>query len=201
MTLLETIEAVISITKRADKRTEILSNINKAIAFYTLKADFSRDLSELTIPIDSTVYGQTIDLTTLASPPTRFRKVKWLKPTGRRYYFKLIDPGVILTPQGQVQTDRFYTHGQNITITQSNYDSTIEMGYLSYADVLQEGQSPVDTHWMLDLMPWAIIERAASQTFKSIGDDVSSKFYEQSSMEFFVTARNDFEIQIADSAS
>lgn len=196
MNITEAVDEVISITKRPDKAAEILSNINKALAYFTLKASFRKDYSETTLTLDPDSYGQILDLTDAAiSTPdiVRFRKIAWLRPTSRRYYLKEIDPGQILTPGGVVQTDRFYVAGSNLTITLSQLDDTLEMGYFSYSTTLD--LVTVTTHWMLDLMPWAITERAASQIFKSIGDDNSSKFYEATSEDFFKVARRDFEYQ------
>jgi hypothetical protein len=202
MNITEAVAEVVSITKRADKATEILSNINKAIAFWTLKANFRKDYAETTLTLDPDTYGQTLDLSDLAiSTPdiVRFRKIAWLRPTSRRYYLKEIDPGQILTPGGQVQTNRFYMAGSNLTVTLSNLDATLEMGYFSYAQMLDLTTNT--SHWMLDMIPWAVTERAASQTFKSIGDDASATFYAASSMEFFLAARRDFEYQTLAAAS
>lgn len=198
----EAVDTVISITKRRDKQAEIISQLNKAIAFWTLKASFRKDYAETTLTLDANSYGQTLDLTNAAiSTPdvTRFRKVAWLRPTSRRYYLKEIDPVHIMTPQGQVQTDRFYCAGGQLTITLSNLDSTLEMGYYSYAKILDLTTNTA--HWMLDMVPWMVTERAASQIFRSIGDDISAKYYEASSLEFFIAARNDFENEALPQAS
>ena len=194
--LTDAINEVISITKRADKRTEIISNINKAIAFWTLKADFARDLVEDTLTLDPNAYGQTLDLSLVL---TRFRKFKFLRPTSRRYFLKPIDPTQIVGPNGSAQTDRYFVAGQNLTITQSQLDATLEIGYYQYAPILSE--SGTLTHWMFDMMFWAVTERAASQIFKSIGDDSSATHYAATSLEFFLAARRDFADNVADSAS
>ncbi len=196
MTLVEAIEEVILITKRADKRAEITSNINKAIAFWTLKADFARDLVEDTLTLDADAYSQAIDLSLVL---TRFRKFKFIRPTSRNYFFHSIDPTQIIGPNNRVQTDRYYVVGQTLNITQSQLDSTAEIGYYQYAPLLSEGGT--EAHWMLDMMPWAVTERAASQIFKAIGDEASSTHYAATSMEFFLAARRDFADNVADSAS
>jgi hypothetical protein len=198
MTLTEAIEEVISITKRADKRTEIISNINKAILYFTLKASFAKDLVETSIPFSATDYAQSIDLTALAVPLTRFRKWKYLRPTSRRYYLNFRDPTQVVGPNGVVQTDTFYMAGDTLIVALSQLDSTCEVGYYTYPAILSE--AGVTAHWMLTMCPWMVTERAASQTFKSIGDDVSATFYERSSNELFLTARADFEDQVADFA-
>lgn len=189
---------VISHTKRPDKLTDIKSQINRAIAFFTLKANFTRDLVETTIPIDDTLYGDTVDLLALAAPLVRFRKFEYLKPTGVRYYLTDISPTHILTPQGQVQPNRFYVAGNSLTYTLSATNSSLECGYFQYAPTLSAND---DTHWMLDLMPWAVVELAAARIFKIIGDEAAAKNSEESAMDFFLASRRDFEYQVSHRAT
>ena len=196
MNFTEAITAVTSITKRPDKATEIRSNLNKALAFYTLKADWAEDLVEASLAIAATTYGETVSLSSL----TRFRKFKYVKPRGKRYYLTTIDPTQLLTPTGSLQPNRFYVAGSSLTFTLSELNTHLEIGYYRYAPVLTE-VSGSDTHWMLTKMPWAIIERAASQIFKSIGDDSSARFYEDSADEFFRAARRDFADLTANAAT
>ena len=198
MNFLEAQDEVIAYTKRPDKLTDIKSQLNRAIAFFTLKANFSRDLVESSIPVDSTLYGDTVDLSTLAVPFVRFRKFKYVKPTGVRYYLNTIDPTQILTPQGIVQPNRYYVAGQSITYTLSALTAVLECGYYQYAPLLVNN---ADEHWMLDLMPWAVIEKAASRIFFNIGDETSAKSFEESSMDFFLVGRRDFLDQTNDAAT
>ncbi len=199
MNFSEAIEEVVGITKRPDKETEIASQLNKALAFYTLKANFAQDLVEVSLAIDSEEYGQSIDLADFEDV-VRFRKFKFIRPLAQRYYLKPIDPEHVLTPGGQIQKDRYYVAGNIVTFTLSALDTSLEVGYYQYAPILTEAEDN-NTHWMLDKMPWAITERAAAQIFKMIGDDASSRFYDASSNEFFLAARRDFADSVADSAS
>ena len=187
MNFTEAIAEVTSITKRPDKAAEIRQNLNKAISFYTLKTEWMEDLVEASLAITATSYGETIALSSL----TRFRKFKYVKPRGKRYYLTSIDPTQLLTPTGSLQPNRFYVAGSNLTFTLSELNTHLEIGYFCYAPTLTESAGS-NSHWMLTKMPWAIIERAASQIFKSIGDDSSARFYEDSADEFFRTARRDF---------
>lgn len=198
MNFSEAIEEVLSITKRPDKTDAAASQLNKAIALFTLKSNFKLDLVEATVAVDSTLFGDTVDITDWGF--TRFRKFKYIKPTGKRYYLKFVDPEQIFTPSGEIQRNRFYVAGNNLTYTLTELAETLEVGYYQYAPVLTEVEDN-NTHWMLDLMPYAVIEKAAAQVFKSIGDDTSARFYEASSMEFFLAARRDFEDLVADSAT
>lgn len=190
MNLTEAIDEVVSITGRPDKRAEAGRQINRALSFFTLKAEFSKDLVETSLDLDVTLYGQSVAISGL----TRFRKFKYIRPTSRRYYLTDIDPTQVFGPGSQIQPDRYFVVGASLTITQSNLDSSIQVGYLTYAPTLTE-VSPNDVHWMLTMIPYALIEKAAAKIFQQIGDETSWKTYEASSMELFLAARNDFEIQ------
>jgi hypothetical protein len=106
----------------------------------------------------------------------------------------------MFVPGGQLQRDRFYVGGSSLTYTLSQLDSSLEIGYFTYAPVLSS-VSGSDTHWLLNLLPYALIEKAAAKIFQLIGDDSSYKFYEGSSMELFATGRADFQDQTSNEAS
>ena len=192
----EAVAEVVSITGRPDKSTDIASQLNRALSFFTLKAEFSQDLVEVSLAIDPNLYGDTVSLASL----TRFRKFKYLRPLAQRYYLRSIDPTQIFTPGQQIQRDRYYVGGTSITYTLSQLDSSLEIGYFTYAPVLTS-TSGSDAHWMLNLMPYALVEKAAAKIFQLIGDDASFRFYEASAMELFVTGRKDFQDQTSQEAS
>jgi hypothetical protein len=97
-----------------------------------------------------------------------------------------------------MQTDCYFMAGTSMTYILSILDSSLEVGFYQYAPTLSADD---DTHWMLEMIPWVITERAAAQIFRLIGDDASANYYEKSSMELFVAARGDFEDQVAAYAS
>lgn len=186
----DAINEVVAITKRPDKTVEIQSNINKAISFFTLKDAFALDLKEASIPIDNTLMGQTIDLSALVPPLERFRKFKYIRPRGQLFCLSEISPEDIFTPKGIVQPNKYYLAGQNLTITLSAPESFLEVGYYVYPPILTSTTGS-DTHWLLDMIPWAVIEWAASQTLQSIGDDASARYYQASAMALYTTMKND----------
>lgn len=200
MNFTEAIDAVVAVTKRPEKRPEIANRLNRALSLFTLKASFKKDLVEVSTTVDPTSYGQTIDLSAFSPALVRFRKFKYIRPTNQRYYLKFMEPEFILTPQGNIQPNRYYVAGNSVTFTLSNLTPSLEIGYYQYAPILTE-VSPNNTHWMLDLMPWALIDQAAASIFQSIGDEQSAKESLASSGTLFVTARNDFEDQVVLSAS
>lgn len=194
MNLTNAVNEVLLITKRPDKRVETIAQINRALSFFTLKADFSKDLVESSLTLDPTLYGQSISLSAL----TRFRKFKYIKPTNERYYLTEADPTNIFTPTGQIQPNRFFVSASSLTITLSKLSPSLQIGYYTYAPVLTEVTN-FDTHWMLDMIPYAVIEKATAKIFQIVGDETSARFYEGSAMELFLTARRDFETQVTHS--
>lgn len=172
------------ITKRPDKAVETAMAINKAISYCTLKGSFRKDIVEASIAVDATLYGDTISLASL----TRFRRFTYVKPTGTKYYLKPISEEQVFVPKNQMQPNVYYIAGTSLTYTLSNLTTSLEVAYLTYPAVL----SGTNTHWMLDIMPYAIIDLAAAYLFSAIGDDTSARIHEARGMEFFLTVRKDF---------
>ena len=193
MDVTQAISEVLTITARPDRSAEILSAINAAIAFYTTKADFAFDLVETSIPISPTDYGGTVQFNNLSPTPliSRFRKFKYVKPYGVKRYLTAIGSDKIFTPSNQVQVDKYYVGGNNITYTLRELAPSLEVGYYQHPPLLDEATNK--TYWMLDVMPWAIIDKASSRIFRSIGDDTSAIAYDRSSQELFLAARRDFQ--------
>jgi hypothetical protein len=186
----EAIAAVTGMVKRPDKGVEIASNINKAISFFVLKGEFAKDLVEQSLPIDPISLGQTIDLSTVVPTITRLRRFKYIRPRNQRYYLTEIEPNQVFTPVGIIQPNRYFLAGSNLTFTLSVAEAFLEIGYLQYPPILTS-VSGSDTHWLLDMIPWAVIEWAASQVFQSIGDETSARYYQASAMAMYQTMKND----------
>lgn len=185
MNAAEVIDAVEAITKRPDKRAEIIVAMNHALSHCTLRADFARDLVESTIATESpTSYTGTISLASL----TRFRKIKYLKATGALRLLHEVDATKMISA-GKVQPDTFYIAGNNLVYSLSSASATLEIGYYAYPALL--GYSVTDYHWMLDLMPYCIIDFAAARIFNIIGDDISYRLFQQQANTYFDTMRND----------
>ena len=188
MNLPEVLTEVLRLTNRPDKSAETVVAINKAISYCTLKGSFRRDLVEASIAISPSAYGATISLAGL----TRFRRFTYVKPTAVKRYLEPIGEAQVFSPSNNTQLDRYYVAGTSLTYTLSQLTSSLEVGYLTYAPVLAVGS--LETHWMLDLMPFAIIDLATARIFQSVGDDSSAKSLENSGMEFFKTAKADLSL-------
>jgi hypothetical protein len=197
MNFTEAVTEIIGLTGRPDKTVLIASAINAAISDCTVKANLFKDLVETSIPIDATIYGDTITFNNLVVPiVTRFRKFKYVKPTGVTRYLKPIGVDQIFTPGGNMQQDIYYVAGNDLTYILRDLTTALEIGYYQYAPVLIDG----GTHWMLDLMPWTIIDLAAARVFKQIGDDSSFKTHLGMGNDSFKLHRNDYEDGVLEGA-
>lgn len=173
MNFTDVVTAVTDIVKRPDKGPQIANAINTAIARASLRTEFSQDLVEATIPIDSTVYSQTINLPSLANPLIRFRKWKYVKITGALGYLNPVDTQNIFVPGGTQQTNCYFMIGSNLTIITATLAASLEVGYYQHPPVL----SGANEYWLLDICPYGIINKAAGEVFGVIGDINSAKLY------------------------
>lgn len=164
----EVVAQVLDITKRPDKQTQTEVAVNAAITEFLTRNSFSQDLVEATVAISNTEYSNTVDLST---ETTRFRKFKYVKLEGLLSYLKPIAHENVFSPSGYMQKDVYYITGRTLTTIQAYLASNLEVGYYQYPATL----SGTDNHWLLDLNPYCVIDKAASRIFKTIGDDNSFK--------------------------
>lgn len=183
MNFTEAVAEVLTITKRPDKTADAQLAVNAAISFFTLKGSFSQDLVESTIAIDPAEYGDTISISSL----TRFRRFKYVKAPGVLSYLKYLDSDKVFTPSSQMQKNCYYLAGTNMTYILSALAASLEIGYYQYPAVL----SGTNTHWLLDISPYTIIDKAAARVFKQVGDDASFRLYEATAMDSFKVLQNE----------
>lgn len=188
MNFSEALVEVLRITARPDKTLDGVAALNKAISFCTLQGEFQKDLVEATLAIDGTLYGDTVSLASYL----RFRRFVFVKPTGTRYYLTPLSADKIFTPKDQMQPNVYYIAGTSMTYTLSALNTSLEVGYLTYAPVLDATVNK--THWMLDMMPYAIIDLACAYIFYKLGDDTAALRHEKSGMDFYHTLRRDLSI-------
>lgn len=169
MNFSQVVQAVLDITKRPDKLAEAERAVNAALSFFCLKEKFQQDLIEDSIAISPTLYGDTISLASL----TRFRHFKYIKTPGTLGYLNRLGSDKIFTPGGAMQRNCYYVAGTNLTYILSTLAATLEVGYYTYPATL----SGTQTHWLLDMIPQAVIDQAASKIFQLIGDDSSMKLH------------------------
>jgi hypothetical protein len=169
MNFAEVVLAVIGITKRPDKQAETERAVNAALSYFCLKEKFDKDLIEGSLTINASLYGDTISLASL----TRFRHFKYIKVPGKLSYLKKIGSDQIFTPGGSMQKNCYYVAGTNLTYILSSLAPSLEIGYYSYPATLSGSQ----THWLLEANPHCVIDKAAADIFKSIGDDASFRIH------------------------
>lgn len=173
MNFTELVSAVSAIVKRPDKQAQIENAINTAIARTLFKTEYTHDLVETSIPLDDTLYTQTINLPTLAAPLVRFRKWKYVKLTGVKGFLNPIDPQNVFVPGGVQQVNCYYMIGSDLTVIAGSLSTALEVGYYQYPPVL----TGTNTFWLTDLCPYGIINRAAGEVFATIGDAKSAQIY------------------------
>lgn len=183
MNFTEVVQEVVSITKRADKIADIRRNVNSAISEACLGTNFARDHDELLLPISSSEYAGSIQLSLLP----RFRKIHYIIPTGYACPIRSIEAPAVFEA-GVEQVDRFYISGDQINYKLSKLSSGLKIGYFRYPPSLTDTSADF---WLLEAAPYMIIDNAAAKTFRNIGDDASAKMHENSWRQAYDSARID----------
>lgn len=185
MNFTEVVNEVLAIVKRPDKITDARREVNAAISFCCIDSDFVRDFSENSFAIDSSLYSQSLALSSF----TRFRKFAYIKPPATKYYIKPIAPDKVFHGECE-EVNRYYIAGDNVVFKLSALTSALLIGWYSYPPTLTDA-SP--THWLLDAAPWMIIDRAAAKVFANIGDDKSSSKHDSNFAVSYQSARRDLQ--------
>lgn len=171
----EAVQLIVDITKRQDKIPDIKAAINRSIGLFAVKG-WSHDLVELTHNINATEYAQSFAIN--AAPFARFRKIKYIRPTGYRIYLTFRDPSRIFQPNGHECLDSWYRSGINIVFKLSKLQPTLEIGYYQYHATLV---GDTDTDWMLDEIWPALHDAVAADIFGQIGNDQERARYQSKS--------------------
>jgi hypothetical protein len=148
---------------RPDKAEDIKDAINDAIEYCVVNGDFADDLVEGNTTVDSTVYTQSIVISTTF---TRFRKVKYLRPNGYNKLLSPRDPARIFDDKGNTCRDVWYRAGDNLILNTSSLVSTIYYGYYQFPARMEDD---TDEHWMLSNMYTAIFNIALADIWDDIG--------------------------------
>jgi len=183
----EMTDRIINRCKRPDKRETAQDSINNAISYFTLAATFAQDLVEGTVNINPQQYAQSFSIST--NFPL-FRRIKYLKRTEAKSYLIKADAQKVYDKSGCELLDRWYRAGDNIVFKLAKLSPTLEYGYYAYPDLLVD---PDDTHWMLDITPMMIQNKALSEVFFSIGEPQEAGTHQRIAHDFFAAAKGDFE--------
>jgi len=184
MNFTEAVAAVNLATKRPDKTITAARKINAAISFYVLDNEFSRDFEEQLVSIDAAEWTQAFALSTL----TRFRKFKYIKVAGTKKFLTVLPDSELFkecTTRG-----RYYIAGSNVNLYMPVQAASLDVGYYQYPPVLT-GTAVLNTHWMLDVAPYMIVDWAAAEIFKELGDEKSFREHKVSARELYMAFRRD----------
>jgi len=179
------VDKIATRTNRPDKEDIIEDAVNDAIEYCTVNGDFSTDLVEGDVDVDSTVYSQSI---VISDTFTRFRKIKYLKPLGYNQFLDWRDPSRIFDDRGNQCKNVWYRAGDNIVISTSMQVSNVLYGYFQFPERLDADE---DTHWMLTYMYGAIFNLACADIWDNIGNDAEGKKYRDKGLAFALAHRKD----------
>lgn len=172
-------------TLRPDKLDEIQDAVNDAIEWATIGGPWADDLVEGSVAIDSTVYSQSIVVSTTF---TRYRRMKYLKPYGYNKNITMRDPDKIFDENQRESLDVWYRAGDNIVFKLSALTSSMLFGYYQYPERMTEDS---DTHWMFDKLYTAIFNEAAADIWESIGNSEEATRYRGKALNMLVIHRRD----------
>lgn len=179
----QAVTEVVGIVKRPELIEQVRREVNSAIAFYCLDGEWANDYLEQTVVLDPLQYTQSFSKADL----TRFRKFRFLKRGGTRSFLSLATP---LEMSKGCTGDKYYEAGTNVNVSLSKLSATLDVGYYSYPAVLTSVPTN-GAHWMLDMFPYMIIERAAAKVFEKMGDEKSMATYFSSARELYLAFRKD----------
>lgn len=169
MTLTEILDAVATQTKRPDLEEQILLDVQEATLFCHSFDFFRRDLIE--VPLSYQPLGlQSGQILLNDSLLPAFRKISyWRKwdPVGlvAGNYLSPCEPDVMLNEYRQKKTDVYYVSGRVVNWISSSVDLAHIIGYWRLPDISRSKYNS----WIADVQPFAIINRAASKIFRTIG--------------------------------
>lgn len=183
MNFTEACNHVSDIVARPDLIVQIRREVNAAINFFSVEGDFAYDYDETSVAIDPSVYVQSVPLSSL----TRFRKVVYIRPSNRGKMLTSINPAKAFV-EGKQRCDAFYIAGSSIVVNLSKQAPQLLIGYKQYPPVLTDANG---SHWMLDMLPWMVINKAAAVIFRHIGNNDEAQTHEGLAQLAFVSAVQD----------
>jgi hypothetical protein len=184
MNFSEAVAEVVETSKRPDLIGRIRREINAAVSFYCADYDWDRDLIESSPAIDATEYTQAIALSTL----TRFRKFKYIRRAPKAYLTLVGNQDILKGDPNCLLQDKYYIVGDNVNLALARLASSVDIGYYAYPPLLSDGVGS-STHWLLDMSPYMIIDRALGSIFASIGDEKSAAMQRGLAREAYLALR------------
>lgn len=185
MNFTQIVAEVMQITKRPDLLNDTRREVNSAINFCCLEANFARDFVEDSYTIDNTLYQQSI----LLSEFERWRKFRYVRPVNRKCYIEQLAPEKVFSPSGREQCDVYYVQGDSVVFKLKELSSALLIGHFRYPPILTDA-SP--DFWLLDISPYMIIDKAAAKIFKNVGNNTEATLHEAEFRVSFTSAMRDY---------
>ena len=180
----EAVAQVQEMVKRPDKALSIKREINSAISLYCLDNRFSQDFAEQSISINPSEYSQNFALSTM----TRWREFRYIKRGGTKKFLEKFSDAELL--KGCFDRDKYYIAGNAVVISMIETASTLDVGYWRYPPTLTGAQNS-DSFWLLDIAPYMIIDKAAANIFKQIGQEKDWQLHSRQALESYMAVRKD----------
>lgn len=183
MNFTQIVTEILGMTKRPDKINDIRREVNAAILYYSSEHDYRRDMLETTLAISPAGYELIVAISTL----TRFRKIAYLKYAGTKIYVEEIES--LMLKKDCDLLDKWYISGDAINIKLKNSASALDFGYYRYPEYKTD---LVPGYWMLNGNWAAVLNRAASKVFYTIGDAQASQQAGQAALDAAMIFKNDY---------
>jgi hypothetical protein len=189
MNFTQVVNEVMSIVKRPDKLLDVRREVNSAVNQFCMDVQpgFSFDIVEVN---QALVPNQMTQALALSLFP-RFRKIQYIKYGGSRKFLTALPRKELLNSSCDFR-DKYYIAGTNLNISLATTASALDIGYFAAPPLLDD--VTINTHWMLDLSPYMVIDRAAAKIFNDIGDNDSSNRREAAARAAFLIAQKDYGI-------
>lgn len=178
------VQEVLGITKRIDKINDIRRELNAAITFFCSDNEFDRDVAQANVAIDAAEYTQAVALSTF----TRFRKIKYIKQGGSRQALTQTNFNDLV--RGCIPDYAYYIVGSDLNIKMRSLCATLDVSWFQFPPILTESGAD-QSFWILDIQPYMVIDRAAANIFKDIGDGASEQICRNRSTETYMAFRKD----------
>jgi hypothetical protein len=196
MTLSEMLDAVVSRSKRPDRKEEILLAIQEATLFCHNFDFFRRDMYEVPISYVSVGGLQTAQLIYADVLPS-FRKIAYWRKwdpvslvAGK--FLSPVEPDAIFDAYNCKKQDIYYVASRVINWYSSTVDQAHIIGYWRFPNVSKSRYES----WIAEQSPFCIINRALGKVFRTIGQpDEARAALQDSNEELMQLQTNEIESQ------
>ena len=172
-TLNELILELTTITKRPNLQAHMARQINKVCQSISLMHYFMQDRKEISFTIDPV--GATAFSVPYSVFATDIRKIDYIQVAGTTTFLTKVDPKQVFC-EGRSRTDVYYCTADAVYVQLASSAVSLVIGYYQYPERLVNVS---DSNWLTRMYPEVVLDGAAAAIFRMIGDDTSSRMYEE----------------------